>query len=222
METLNILIYLAKKGALVRPVAITTSHVGHALGISQQSVSRWLITLERRGFTQRTRGIRGYIVQITPEGKRVMMRMRNGLSGVLSNSNKLIIKGKVVTGMMEGRYYIGRKGYSDRIKSALGFTPFAGTLNLRLKTMDDRGYKEQLETKKGILIPRFEDEGRTFGSLKCFRCRLRNENCAVVIPERSHYGPDTLEIIAEHNLRRKLNLSDGDDVHVEVLLDENV
>ncbi len=222
METLNILIYIARKGGLARPVAITTSHVGDALGISQQSVSRWLITLERKGLTQRTKGIRGYIVQITPEGKRVMMRMRNGLGGVLVNCNKLIIKGKVVTGMMEGRYYIGRKGYSERIKSALGFAPFAGTLNLRLKTMDDRGYKEQLEAKKGIVIPGFEDEERAFGSLKCFPCRLRDESCAVVIPERSHRGPDTLEIISGHNLRKKLGLSDGDDVKVEVLLDENV
>ncbi|UCD03171.1 MAG: CTP-dependent riboflavin kinase [Candidatus Aenigmatarchaeota archaeon] len=218
MELLNILIHLAKKGALYRPVAIKTSQVGKELDISQQSVSRWLISLEKRNYTTRKTGIRGYLVQITPAGRRFMLEMRNRLSDALTESDKLIIKGRVFTGMQEGRYYIGKKGYGNKIKSMMGFLPFAGTLNLRLITMDDRGYKEKLASTRGMVIPRFEDEGRTFGSLKCFPCTIKGNECGVVIPERSHYGSDTLEIVAPDDLREKLKLRDGDDVQVEVKL----
>jgi riboflavin kinase len=220
MEILRILIYLAKKGALSRPVAVTTSHIGQGLGISQQSVSRWLITLENKGLTVRKKGIRGYIVQVTPEGKRLMTEMRNGLNGALAESSKIIMKGRVVPGMLDGAYYI-EKGYGGKIKSLLGFKPYAGTLNIRLKTMDDMGYKEQMTTMKGSEIPGFEGGGRTFGALKCFPCRINGVWGAVVIPERSHYGSDTLEVISRHNLRKKLNLKDGDDVNVEVMVNEN-
>ncbi|MCK4714330.1 MAG: CTP-dependent riboflavin kinase [Candidatus Aenigmarchaeota archaeon] len=218
MEILDILIYLAKKDALSRPLAVTTSHVGKELGVSQQSVSRWLITLEKRGLTTRKKGIRGYIVQITPEGKKLMADMRNGLNEALLENNKIIMKGKVVSGMLEGRYYIER-GYGKKIKSLMGFHPYAGTLNIRLKTMDDRSYKERLAFMNGLLIPGFEGEERGFGALKCFPCRINGVEGAVVIPERSHHGSDILETVSHHNLREKLKLSDGDDVKVEVNID---
>ena len=70
MELLNILVYLAKNGALSRPIAVTTCGMGKELGISQQSVSRWLTQLERKGYTERQKGIRGHIVQITPRGRK--------------------------------------------------------------------------------------------------------------------------------------------------------
>ncbi len=221
MEILNVLIYLAKRGALSRPAAVTTSHVGKELGISQQSVSRWLITLEKKNLTTRKKGIRGYLVRVTPEGRKLMESMRNGLNEALVESNKIIMKGRVVSGMLEGRYYI-EKGYGEKIKSLMGFLPYAGTLNIRLKTMDDQGYKEHLATMKGWVIPRFEGDGRTFGALKCFPCRINGIESIVVIPERSHYGSDTLEIVSAYNLREKLRLADGDDVKVEVMVDENV
>ncbi len=218
METLSVLIYLARRGGLARPVAVTTSHMGKEIGMSQQSVSRWLITLEKRGLTVRKKGIRGYIVQVTPEGKRLMMQMRNGLNEVLVESNKIIIKGRLVSGMLDGRYYM-EKGYGEKIRSLMGFRPYPGTLNIRLKTMDDRGYKENLTSMKGYEIPAFRGGGRTFGALKCFHCRINGVDGAVVIPERSHYGSDTLETVSAHNLREKLKLSDGDDIKVEVILD---
>ncbi len=219
MEILNILIYLAKKGGLARPVAVTTCKMGSDLKISQQSVSRWLITLEKKGFTTRKKGIRGYIIQVTPEGKKFMLEVRNGLNEALVESNKIIIKGKVVSGMLEGQYYIGKKGYAEKIKSVTGFDPYPGTLNIKLKTIDDRGYKEQLSSMKGLEVKGFEGEERTFGALKCFICRINGVECAVVIPERSHYGSGTLEIVSKHNLREKLGLSDGDDITVEVLIE---
>jgi riboflavin kinase len=216
MEALDILIYLAKSGALTRPIAITTAGVGHDLGMSQQSVSRWLLVLEKRGLTERQQGIRGYMVQISPAGRKLMTEMRNGLIEALSGCNKLLMKGVVVSGMKEGGYYIGLEEYSRRIKETLGFEPFPGTLNVRLMAFDNH-HKEKMSALHGVTIPSFRKDGRTFGSLKCFPCLINGVHGAVVLPERSHYGPEVLEVISPFNLRDRLKLSDGDSVKVEVI-----
>jgi len=216
MDLLDILIYLGRKGAISRHITITTSRMGSDLGISQQSVSRWLITLEKDRIIKRQEGIRGYLVKITPAGKTLMLEKRNELDGVLKGGERIIMKGRVVSGMKEGRYYIGQKVYEERIQSKFGFRPFHGTLNVRLTTMDDMEFKEKLNAMKGIDIKGFKKGGRTFGSIKCFPCKLDGADCAAIIPERSHYGLDVIEIISPHNLREKLNLSDGDNVKVDV------
>lgn len=222
MEMLSILIYLAKKGALCRPVGITTSHVGKELGMSQQSVSRWLMTLEKRGYMERNKGIRGYMVQITTPGKSYMRDVKQGLEHALSATDKLIIKGRVISGMGEGQYYIGLDGYKKGINENLGFVPYPGTLNLKLKTLRECQFKERLAATKGVMVPSFTGNKRTFGSLKCFHCRLDDIYGAVIIPERSHYGNDVIEIVSSHNLREKMKLKDGNDISIEVTMNENL
>ncbi len=217
MEVLNILIYLARNGALARPIAVTTSGMGKDIGISQQSVSRWLMYLERKGYTERQKGIRGHIVRISPKGKDLMVRMRNGLIEALSGSNKFMMRGNVAPGMSEGGYYIGHEEYARKIRETLGFTPYPGTLNVRLKAMGDSHCKEKMEALEGVTIPAFRKGGRTFGALKCFPCLINGTHGAVVMPERSHYGSDILEVISAFNLRDKLKLADGDNVKVEVI-----
>jgi riboflavin kinase, archaea type len=216
MEILDFLIYLARNGAIVRPVAITTCGVGDELGVSQQSVSRWLLLLEKKGYTERQPGIRGYMIQITPKGKKLMVDTRNGLIEALSGSNKFLMKGTVASGMNEGGYYIGMAEYKKKFKETLGFEPFPGTLNVRLVAFDSH-YKEKLAALQGIRIPSFEKDGRTFGSLKCFPCLINGVHGAVVIPERTHHGPDVLEVISPFNLRDRLGVRDGDCVKVEVI-----
>jgi riboflavin kinase, archaea type len=216
MDALDILIYLAKNGALTKPIAITTANVGDELGISQQSVSRWLLLLEKEGLTERQQGIRGYMVQISQKGRSHMVDTRNGLIEALSGCNKFMMRGVVVSGMKEGGYYIGLEEYTKKIKETLGFEPFPGTLNVRLMAFDGH-YKEKMSSLHGVCAPSFKKDGRTFGALKCFPCLINGVHGAVIIPERSHYGSEVLEVISPFNLRDKLKLSDGDTVKVEVV-----
>jgi riboflavin kinase len=216
MEILNLLVYLGKKGAIDRYITVTTPHMGSDLGISQQSVSRWLITLQRDGMIFRKEGIRGYLVQITPKGKGMLLEMRNDLNNVLAESGKMIMHGRVKSGMLDGKYYLRLSQYVVNIKSVLGFKPYPGTLNIQLSTPDDTQCKEKLCSMHGMEIPGFRKGERVFGSLRCFPCLVAGVKGAVVVPERSHYGFDVLEVISEHNLRHKLKLSDGDDVKVVV------
>lgn len=215
---LNLLLYLGKKGALVKPVTITTSKMGSKLGVSQQSISRWLINLEKASMISRKKGIRAYFVQITPVGKKYLQKKRSELNEVLAESRKIVMWGKVVSGMFDGKYYMSLYGYSEKIKSKLGFKPYPGTLNIKLNTMDDSQYKEKLSVMKGIEIPGFKKDERTFGSVKCFPSKILGVKGAVIIPERSHYGPEVLEVISSFNLRKKLKLTNGSRVKIELTL----
>ncbi len=219
METLGLLLYLGKRGAINRYITVTTPHMGSELGVSQQSVSRWLITLEHDGIISRKHGIRGYLVQITPIGRRMLLEMRNELNEIIESSGKMVMRGKVTSGMLDAKYYLGIREYAEKIKSRLGFKPYPGTLNMRLNTMDDTQHKEKLCAMRGVEIPGFRKGDRIFGSVRCFPCKIAGIKGAVLIPERSHYGFEVLEIVSPHNLRQKLKLSDGDVVKVEVKVD---
>lgn len=118
------------------------------------------------------------------------------------------IKGKVMTGLGEGQYYISREGYMRQFNQKLGFDPYPGTLNLKLAEPfadnDDDAVK----------IEGFRDENRTFGACKCYPLRIKDIKGAIVRPERSSYPSNLVEIIAPVNLRKTLNISVGDEVLV--------
>ncbi|MBR6037847.1 MAG: DUF120 domain-containing protein, partial [Candidatus Methanomethylophilaceae archaeon] len=48
-----------------------------------------------------------------------------------------------------------------------------------------------------------------------YKAKIRNIDCAIVVPERSHYV-DTIEIICQFHLRRTLGLNDGSKIEVKV------
>ena len=79
-------------------------------------------------------------------------------------------------------------------------------------------FRRRLDEEKGILIEGFSTEDRTFGEVKAFKCRVNGVEGAIVIPKRTHYPSEILEIIAPVKLREKLGLKDGDIVEVEVLV----
>ncbi len=54
----EILVFLLKKGGNRRGLRITTTELGRALGISQQSASRKLRLLSEEGLVERKNGIR--------------------------------------------------------------------------------------------------------------------------------------------------------------------
>ncbi len=69
----------------------------------------------------------------------------------------------------------------------------------------------------GIKIEGFKTKERTFGEVKAFKCRINGIGGAIVIPQRTHYPKNVIEIIAPVKLREVLGLKDGDWVEVEVI-----
>jgi riboflavin kinase len=127
------------------------------------------------------------------------------------------LRGRVVSGVGEGSRFLALKEYTLQCERNIGFTPFPGTLNIRIKTEDVRKFLT-LKKQDGILLLGFKKNRKVFGSVKCFRAVLLKREVAVVVPEKSS-SKDVMEIISDKNLREELNLSDDDSVEVEVFAD---
>ena len=136
---------------------------------------------------------------------------------IFEGEGTITIRGKVFSGVGEGRYYVSLDGYRKQFIEKLGFDPYPGTLNLKIPK-EQLYFRRRLDEEEGILIEGFSTPDRTFGEVKAFRCKVDGIEGAIVMPKRTHYPEDVLEVIAPVKLRDSLNLKDGDYVDVEVIL----
>lgn len=211
---------LAEIGAYARPVQVSTGMVARDLDVSQQTASRRLIEMEKRGLIERSLEGRNQRVRITREGLNNLGEMYRVLKPVFENPKKEIIMNAVLfSGLSEGSYYMSLEGYRKQFRSKLGFDPFPGTLNLRV-AKDSMSERREMNAFPHISIEEFADKDRTYGGARCYRALVnRKIDAAIVVPIRAHYGEDVLEIIAAENLRKRLRLKDGDVVSVQVPFD---
>ena len=205
---------IALLGGLRDSITVSSRELGEALEMSQQSASKRILELLDEKYIERDVGARKQQIRITAKGAELLKKEYLEYRKVFENTDKMIIHGKVAQGMGEGGYYICQPGYSDQIKEQLGFTPFEGTFNLDI-VPEDVGKLDVIRKSKGIMINGFVSEGRTFGNVIAYKAKIKNLNCAIVVPERSHYR-ETIEIICQYHIRRTLSLSDGDLVDVIV------
>lgn len=214
MKELRVLLVLAEMGALEKNIVIKTSDLGNKLKIPQQTVSRILLDLIDNGLIRKVKGIRGYIVKITPEGKKLLENLKSDLDRIFKKTQEIIITGKVIDGLKDGKYYMSLSEYRKQFEKKLKFKPYPGTLNIML---DEEESKEKLKRIDDLGIEGFKKDERIFGSIKCFKCKINGIEGSIIIPERSHYGSEILEIISPFELRKKLNLKNNDDVVVKVV-----
>jgi riboflavin kinase len=211
------LIHLAREGAHGGRVRISLDKLASRLGVSKQTAARRLVELERKGLIERAVDPRGQRVRITNAGLAALRAFHRELGVLLKQvPRSMVLEGKVVTGIGEGGYYMSQAKYIRGFEREAGFTPYPGTLDIRLNG-DSIGSKETLMRLPSGEVPGFETRERAFGPVKFFPARLRGMGVAVVLPLRSHYT-DILEIVAPKNLRKALGLKDGDPVRVEVML----
>ncbi len=210
---------LAELGAHEKEILLTTGEVARAVGSSQQTASRRLIEMESDGLVVRTKVGRNQKLQITAAGLGQLTVMHQVLKRVFeSPKDKVVIHGVVFSGLSEGSYYVGLEGYRKQFRSKLGFDPYPGTLNLRVKR-EDLNERRILESFPSVYIEGFANEKRTYGPAKCYRAIVNDKvDSAIIIPIRAHYGEDVVELISPHQLRKQLRLKDGDVVRVSVLL----
>lgn len=128
---------------------------------------------------------------------------------------KLTIKGRVFSGIGEGKHFTQLEWARKQFIKKLGFDPYPGTLNIKLESEDDLKMADILRNKQGIEIERMPKEGFCTG--KCFKALLAKKiRGAIVIPEISRHSKDVVELIAPVMIRTTLGLKDGDKVKVEV------
>ena len=115
------------------------------------------------------------------------------------------MKGKVVSGRKEGIFFTSIYEYKEQFKEKLGILPFPGTLNF-VSEVDLNGID-------GIIINGFVKNNVSYGSVTSFPVKIGKMNGAILIPDKRHHNH--LEIISECNLRKKLNLRDGDEIKLK-------
>lgn len=212
---------IALVGGCEGGIDISSTRLADRLGVSQQTAARRLQDLEREGLIIREITAKGQNIRITKDGVRKLWEVYVGLKKVFEGKPQTVkVKGEVFSGMGEGRYYVSIEGYRKRFEEKLGFTPYPGTLNLKLKSYHDVQTKRLLEAYPGIIIEEFEEGGRTFGRVKCFKALIEGKiEGSLLLINRTHYGDDVVEIISPVFLREALNLKDGENVTIYVLLE---
>lgn len=214
------LLKLAEMGAHRRTAKISTEFLARKLGVSQQSASRHLIELERKGWIKRTTTPEGCLIKITDTGVGELKKLYANLRFLMETAYppSITLEGVVFTGLGEGAYYVTRDPYRRQFMEKLGFDPYPGTLNLKLVTDYDIKTRSELEAYPAIEIEGFKNENRTFGPVKCYPAIIENKaKGALVSAFRSHYDSSVIELIAPICLRKHLALKDGHKVKVEVL-----
>lgn len=178
--------------------------------MSQQNASRRLVLLERGGDIER----KNNGIKITPLGLKKIASFYYGLKEALEGvSDKLQFKGKIVLGLGEGRYYVSK--YAKRIKKALGFEPYVGTLNVKLNKQNIEK-RFLLTNRDAVIIKGFMEKGRSFGDIFAYPCSIDGNRAAVIIPVRTHHGVEILEIISSKNLLTACRKGIGDSVVVSI------
>jgi len=211
IQILVFLLELAKMGADRDYVRVSSRELGSSLGKSQQTASRLLLQMGEEGLVWREREGRHQKVKITPSGIAHLRNLHEELARIFEGS---IIEGRLFTGVGEGSYYMSQEGYRSQFREKLGFEPYPGTLNLRVPSCS----VQEISMRPGIKIEGFRDGDRSFGGGRCYPIRIGpNDNCAIFLPDRTHYPPDVLEIVSSSQLRSEMGVTDGDVVCLEVL-----
>ena len=123
----------------------------------------------------------------------------------------MVFKGTVFSGNGEGRKFIELPWVKQQIQEKLGFTPYAGTLNIRLLKFSVK-QKKLLVDAKGIEV--YPEKGYYSGLL--IKAKIGSLECAIVVPQVPNYPSDVLEVIASVYLRERLKIADGSEVAVTV------
>lgn len=184
---------LVKHGLDCRVVRLRETYSCHLSSTSQilRQVADWLETRTKK--------------------KQVQAKIRGRKMGENpSVVNQLV--GEVVPGTGRATKYLMEEGYKKRFEEKLGFTPYPGTLNIKLtkKTVEKL---KKVAVSTGIKIDGFSDGGKVFGGVLCLPARVGDIGCAIVFPERSTHL-DVVELVAPTNLRQEHKLEDGDRIIV--------
>jgi riboflavin kinase len=207
---------LALLGATRNKIELSSHELAKQLETSQQTASRYLLELDTQQMITRELSVKKQLIQITSTGADLLENEYLSYKQIFDLSTKVVFKGKVISGMGEGKYYTRQKGYADQFETQLGFVAYPGTFNVEIEYIE-RNKLRLLRNCSGILINEFQAENRTFGSVVCFKATINGYEGAIVLPKRSHYAI-VLECISPYFLREKLKLHDGDEVEVVVYL----
>ncbi len=208
---------IALLGALKNKIEISSSELSKQINTSQQTASRYLLELDKKGYITREFGIKKQLIQISVIGEDILQKEHLKYQHIFELTDRILLKGKIVSGMGEGRYYTEQSGYIQQFNKKLGFIPYPGTLNVEIEYIEKNKLR-LLKNHDAILINEFKTKNRTFGGVRCFKAEINGASGAIVLPLRSHYS-NVLEFISPTFLRKKLDLKDEDIVEIVIFFE---
>ncbi|MGC9210132.1 MAG: DUF120 domain-containing protein [Acidilobus sp.] len=121
-------------------------------------------------------------------------------------------KAIVFSGVGEGEFFVNL--YAESIRRTLGFTPYPGTLNLRVED-DVNEFNRTLRELEPRVIEPPQIKGMRLGRVLAYPAVLNwTVEVYIVRPEITIYREDVAEVIAEVRLRDLMNLVDGSRVEI--------
>lgn len=122
------------------------------------------------------------------------------------------IKGIVTSGQGKGAYFMSQPVYQTQFKEKLHFSPFEGTLNIKIGEKEINDIHSVPEDK----IMKIEGK-ENFGDVLLLKAILNDKiEGAIVFPKRTTHGENILEFIAPQNIKEKLGIKDGDLVKINL------
>jgi riboflavin kinase len=125
----------------------------------------------------------------------------------------LSFRGKVYTGKGEGKKFVTLPWVERQMREKLGFTPYGGTLNIRL-SRESVALKKKLDKASHLeIVPE-----KGYCKATMIRAKITGLDCAIIIPQVPAYPPDVMEVISPFFLRHRLHLADGSEAAVTLSL----
>jgi len=213
-KNLSLLLAISKKTGLYSEQTLTTNSLAGEWGISQQSVSRKLRVLEKEEYIQRTPTVDGIGIRLRKKAVDELRQCLIDTKELFEKGRKknMSIKGRVFSGLGEGRFYTEQRGYKSQFIRKLGINPFPGTLNLRVDKAERDAF---LSSRKSVMVEAFRNRKRTFGWIRAYPVKVGSIKAAAVIPERTLHNSDTIELISKKYLRKALKLKDNNRVTIK-------
>jgi riboflavin kinase, archaea type len=119
------------------------------------------------------------------------------------------LDGVVVSGLGQGAYFMNLPWVRDGVRRLLGFTPYPGTLNVRLDAETVDVWRHVRDARPIVLAP---PPPEPCGGRLVPLVIAPDVEAAVIVPDVTRYGDDLLELIAAVHLRTRLGLRDHDRV----------
>lgn len=213
---------IAQLGSFNKSLETTSQELADVVGASTQTVHRRLQALDEAGLLNRSTNTKGQTMTLTDIGRRLLAREYIQYRDLFESSAIISLSGPVIDGAGEGGNFISLEGYMEQFVDALGYEPYAGTLNVKLDEVNV-AKRTRLQDVDPIEIDGWESNGRSFGPVACYPATIETVDshtygqAHVLVPERTHHGPDQLEVIADVRLREELELETGEVISVHVL-----
>ena len=118
------------------------------------------------------------------------------------------IRGKIISGVRKGAFFMMLSWVQEQCFEKLGFKPYPGTLNLEI-AVDDIQIIEALRPEEGLeLMP----PDSNFCSGRVFPVSIEGISGAIVLPAEDVrvHGNNIIEIISPQMLKKAMDVKDGD------------